>query len=236
MPIPIIAHRACPLDAPENSIAGIRKADELGADGVEIDVWNTLDRVPVLMHDWTPWRTTRLPGPVGLYLSFFLRRARLESTQERVPLLADALDLLHSNGLFMAIEIKDPWAAPQVLRLVRRHNLVDRVRIWSNHERPLRYVAERAPEIEPALLRDVFDPEGISRFLNDAVRFGARAISPHWATVTPQLVGEAHDRGLRVYAMNRDLETVAKKAACGLDGIVTDHPRQVREILQSAGL
>lgn len=217
-------------------MAGIRKAAELGADGVEIDVWNTLDGVPVLMHDWTPWRTARLPGPVRLYLSFVLRRARLEGTQERVPLLADALELARSRRLLVAIEVKDPWAAPQVLRLIRRQKLEDRVLLWSNHERPLRYFAERAPEIEPALLRDVFDPEGISRFLNDAVRFGARAISPHWATVTPQLVGEAHDRGLRVYAMNRDLETVAKKAACGLDGIVTDHPRQVREILQSAGL
>lgn len=236
MPIQIIAHRACPLDAPENSLAGVRKADELGADGVEIDIRNTLDGVPILMHDWTPWRTTRLPGPVRLYLSFFIRHARLENSEERVPKLAQALDVLLSNGLFMAVETKDAGAAPQALRLVRERKLESRVLLWSYHERPLRYIAERAPEIEPALLRDVFDPEGINRFLDDAARFGARAISPHWATVTPQLVGEAHDRGLRVYAMNRDLESVARKAACGLDGVVTDQPREVRGILEQAGL
>jgi glycerophosphoryl diester phosphodiesterase len=232
MPVQIIAHRACPLDTPENSVAGVRKAAELGADGVEIDIWNTLDRVPVLMHDWTPWRTTRLPGPVRLYPSFLIKHARLEDTEERVPRLSEALDAIASNGLVMAVEVKDARAAPQVVRLVRERKLERRVLLWSYHERPLRYVAERVPDIEPALLRDVFDPEGINRYLDDAVRFGARAISPHWATVTPQLVGEAHDRGLRVFAMNRDMETVAKKAACGLDGIVTDNPREVRAILE----
>ena len=67
--IAIIAHRACLLHAPENSLAGIRKAAELGADGVEIDLRRTLDGVPVLMHDRSPWRTARLPGP-----AFPLRR------------------------------------------------------------------------------------------------------------------------------------------------------------------
>ncbi|MGB2695377.1 MAG: glycerophosphodiester phosphodiesterase [Dehalococcoidia bacterium] len=235
MPIQIIAHRTCPLDTPENSVAGVHKAAELGADGVEIDIWNTLDGVPILMHDWTPWRTTRLPGPVRLYPSFLIKHARLEESEERVPRLGEALDVLVSNGLFMAIEAKDPGAAPQTLRLVRERKLESRVLLWSYHERPLRYISERAPEVEPALLRDVFDPEGINRYLEDAVRFGARAISPHWGTITPQLVGEAHDRGLRVYAMNRDMDSVAKKAACGLDGIVTDNPREVRAIVEAAG-
>ncbi len=39
----IIAHRTCPRHAPENSLAGIRKAAELGADAVEIAVQRTLD-------------------------------------------------------------------------------------------------------------------------------------------------------------------------------------------------
>jgi len=43
MPALIIAHRACPQHAPENSIAGIRRAAELGADGTEGDVQRTLD-------------------------------------------------------------------------------------------------------------------------------------------------------------------------------------------------
>jgi len=105
--IPIIAHRTCPRDAPENSLAGIRKAAELGADGVEIDVRRSLDGVAVLMHDWSPRRTTGLPGPVRLYPSFLLRRVRLRGPGDgHVPTLAEALDAL-PEGLFMAVEIKD---------------------------------------------------------------------------------------------------------------------------------
>lgn len=233
MSIPIIAHRTCPLDAPENSLAGIRKAKELGADGVEIDVRRSLEGVPVLMHDRSLRRTTGVPVPVRLAALFLLRRLRLQGTQEGVPTLAEALDAL-PEGLFMAVEVKDARAAPATLRLIRQRRLEGRVLLWSYQERALRYFARHAPEIEKALLRDNTDPEGLTRFLTDATAWGARAISAHWAAITPQFVGEAHDRSLRVYSMNRDLETVAKRAAAGLDGIVTDHPREVRAILERA--
>jgi glycerophosphoryl diester phosphodiesterase len=234
MPVPIIAHRTCPLDAPENSLAGIRKAAELGADGVEIDVRRTLEGTPVLMHDWSPRRTAGLPGPTWLYPYAVLRcpSLRQNGVRERVPTLADALDAL-PESLFIAVEIKETAAAAPTLRVIRQRGLEQRALVWSYRERVLRYFARAAPQIETALLRDDTDPEGLSRLLDDAVAFGARAISPHWAAVTPQFVGEAHDRGLRVFSMNRDLETVAKRAAAGLDGIVTDNPREVRAILQN---
>ena len=233
MTIPIIAHRTCTLDCPENSLAGIRKAAELAADGVEIDVRRTLDGKVVLMHDWSPRRTTGLPGPVAWYPSFLLRHVRLHGEgSERVPTLDQALDAL-PEGLILAIEIKDAGAAPSTLASIRARRLEARVLMWSYREAAVRYFARRAPEIEAALLRDDTDPEGLTRFLTDATEYGARAISVHWDAITPQFVGEAHDRNLRVFSMNRDLEMIAKRVAAGLDGIVTDHPREVRAVLES---
>jgi glycerophosphoryl diester phosphodiesterase len=229
--IPIIAHRTCPRDAPENSLAGIRKAAELGADCVEIDVRLTLDRVAVLMHDWSPRRTTGFPGPVALYWSQVLRRLRLQGTSEQVPALSQAFDAL-PDGMSMALEIKDARAAPVSLRLIRSRQLESRVLMWSYRESALRYFAKQAPEIESALLRDNTDPEGLRRYLSDAVGIGAKAISAHYEAVNPQFVAEAHDRGLKVYSWIRDNATVAKKASYGLDGIVTDYPAQVRQILE----
>ncbi len=231
--IPIIAHRTCPLHAPENSLAGIRKAAELGADGVEIDVRRSLDGVPVLLHDRSPRRTTGLPGPARLYPSFLLRRARLQGTDSRLPTLAEALDAL-PEGLFIAVELKDAAAAPRALRLLRDRELEGRALMWSYRERAVRYFASEAPEIESALLRDDIDPEGLGRFLSDAQAFGARAISAHWSAVNPHFVGEAHNRGLRVYSWIRDLDSVPKKVAAGLDGIVTDQPAEVRAVLAQA--
>ena len=231
MSLAIIAHRACPLHAPENSLAGIRKAGELGADGVQIDLRRTLDGVPVLMHDRSPWRTARLPGPVRLYPSFWLRRVRLRDSDERIPTLADALDAL-PEGLRLAIEAMDASASPSILALLREQRLGHRVLLSSYREQAIRYFVHEAPEMECVFARDATDPEGLRRFLEDATRFGARGIAPHWDAVSPQLVGEAHDRGLRVYSMSHDLGSVAKKVSHGLDGIVTDHPREVRAILE----
>ncbi len=231
MPVPIIAHRTCPLDAPENSLAGLRKAVELGADGVEIDVRRTLDGVPILMHDRSPRRTTGLPGPVWIYPLAVVRRARLEGTEERVPTLEGALDAL-PESLFLALELKDALMAAKTLRLVRERGLESRTLLWSYRETAVGYFAREAPEMETSLLRDDLDPEGLRHFLDDAGRLGARGISAHWGAITPQLVGEARDRGLVVYSMNRDLESVSKKVAAGLAAVITDHPREVREILE----
>lgn len=234
MPIPIIAHRTLPLDAPENSLLGIARADEIGADGVEIDVRRALGGTVVLMHDWSPRRTTGLPGPVRWYPPFVLRQPRLRGPgNEHVPTLAEALDALPA-GLLMAIEIKDAGAAPRTLEHIRERGLEERVLMWSYRMPAVQYFSERAPEIESALLRDDTDPESLSRYLADTLACGARALSAHWNAITPQFVAEAHDRKLRVYSMERDLESVAKRVAAGLDGIVTDHPREVRAILQPA--
>jgi glycerophosphoryl diester phosphodiesterase len=228
--IPIVAHRTCPLDGPENSLFGIRKAAEYGADVVEIDVRRTLEGVPVLMHDWSPRRTTGFPGPVWLYPWALLRRLHLERTNERVPSLAQALDELPAS-LMIAIEIKDESTGRAVLREVRARSLEPRVLVWSYREVAVRHFAREAPEIETSLLRDPTDPPGLTRFLSDAVAFGARGISAHHAAVNPQFVGEAHDRGLKVYSWIRELDSVPRKVAAGLDGIVTDQPKEVREVL-----
>jgi glycerophosphoryl diester phosphodiesterase len=231
--IPIIAHRTCPLHEPENSLAGIRKAAELRADAVEIDVRRTIGGLPVLMHDRSLRRTTGLPGYVQFYPWFIVRRLRLQRSDERVPSLASALDAL-PEALFMAIEIKDPFTSRRTLELVRERKLESRVLMWSYRESAVRYFAERAPEIESALLRDDIDPEGLRRFLEDASAFGARAISAHHEAITPQLIAEAHQRKLRVYSWIRDLAGVQKKVSMGLDGIVTNEPAEVRAILEQA--
>lgn len=52
---PVIAHRGAwrADNIPENSIASLRKAIEMGCSGSEFDVWMTKDGVPVVNHDPT---------------------------------------------------------------------------------------------------------------------------------------------------------------------------------------
>lgn len=47
----IIAHRGASYLAPENTLSAFRKAMEIGADGVEMDVQQTSDKKLVIHHD-----------------------------------------------------------------------------------------------------------------------------------------------------------------------------------------
>ena len=54
----IIAHRGASYLAPENTLVAFRKAMEIGADGVEMDVQQTRDKKLVIHHDFViDWHT-----------------------------------------------------------------------------------------------------------------------------------------------------------------------------------
>ena len=101
----VISHRACAGHAPENTLAGIRRALELGADGIEIDVQATADGVPVLMHDLTVDRTTNGHGELAKMTLAELQA--LDAGGEPPPTLADVLQLTKGRALLVA-EIKQP--------------------------------------------------------------------------------------------------------------------------------
>lgn len=60
----IWAHRRASAEAPENTLAAIARAVELGADGVEIDLQRSGDGRLVVIHDETVDRTTDGRGRV----------------------------------------------------------------------------------------------------------------------------------------------------------------------------
>jgi glycerophosphoryl diester phosphodiesterase len=60
----VIAHRGASFLAPENTMTAFGLARELGADGIELDVKLSKDRIPVVLHDMTLERTTDGAGRV----------------------------------------------------------------------------------------------------------------------------------------------------------------------------
>lgn len=226
----IIAHRTCPLDAPENSLEGLGVAASQGADGVEIDLRLSLDFRPFLLHDWTMRRTTGFPLPLELTPSVIVRRQRLGQTDQRVPSLAEVFDALPA-GLLLAVDVKTPWAVVPLVKEVRRRRLEARVLIWCTSALAVRYAGWAAPEVETAYLKDVTEPTEKRRFLDKARRIGARAVSAHWRAIDPDFVAAAHALGLLVYSYHQGFELDREKLASGLDGLVTDVPRAAREAL-----
>ena len=109
---PVIGHRGAAARAPENTLAGLRRAKALGCAWVEFDVRLTADGVPVLCHDAHLDRTTDGVGPVAAHTLAAVRlrdagrRFAPAFAGERVPTLDEALSLAAQLDLGTNIEIK----------------------------------------------------------------------------------------------------------------------------------
>jgi len=107
-----IAHRGGGVLAPENTLAGLRMAADLGCKGVEFDVMLSGDGTPVLIHDETLERTTSGRGRVAETGDAELARLDAGSWHsgrfagEPVPSFGDAAELCLALGLWANVEIK----------------------------------------------------------------------------------------------------------------------------------
>jgi len=108
----IIAHRGGGTLAPENTLAGMHKAKQLGFGGVEFDVMLAADATPILMHDQTLERTTNGSGKVAAAAYCEIERLDAggwfsrEHAGEPVPSFERASRLCIELGLWADIEIK----------------------------------------------------------------------------------------------------------------------------------
>lgn len=108
----VVGHRGGGALAPENTLAGIRKAAAMGFEGVEFDVMLSADKVPLLIHDETLDRTTSGQGSVAE--TPYARLASLDAGAwfgpeyrgERVPTFEQAGNLCAQLGLWANVEIK----------------------------------------------------------------------------------------------------------------------------------
>ena len=147
----IFAHRGASGYAPENTLTAIKKAIEMKADGIEIDIQLTKDGKIVVMHDWKVDRTTTGRGFV-YELDFGYIRS-LDAGQwytkdfigEVVPTLEEVLDIL-PNDMMLNIEIKD---------IARKH---------SNIEEKMLEVLKKYPEKFNNIIVSSFHHDKIRKF------------------------------------------------------------------------
>jgi glycerophosphoryl diester phosphodiesterase len=113
----VYGHRGAPAEYPENTLAGFRRALELGVEGIELDVHLSKDGVPVVIHDETVDRTTNGTGAVADLTVEELRKLDA-GDGEYVPTLAEVLDLV-GDTLRVDIEVKANAAGEAVLQEVK---------------------------------------------------------------------------------------------------------------------
>lgn len=233
----VIGHRGAAAHAPENTLAGLRKAAELGAPWVEFDVRLTADKAAILHHDDSLKRTARRNRAAAAL--DYAAIAELDAGSwfgeafrgEAIPSLGDAITLLGELGLGANIEIKP--AAGQEAETARIA-LEEVKAAWPASLPPplissfkiesLRAAQETAPEIPRGLLLD----DWTETWREDAKALGCVSIHLSRKKASKAAVDLVHQAGyaLAVYTVN-DPRVAKRLYAWGADCIITDSPELV---------
>jgi glycerophosphoryl diester phosphodiesterase len=120
----LIAHRGASMLAPENTLASMQMAADLGVYGVETDITISWDGIPFLMHDSTLERTTDVaqvfPGREKDKAESYSwnELTHLDAGEwffgqdlfpgEPIPSLAETLEIVQENDLYFIYDLRIP--------------------------------------------------------------------------------------------------------------------------------
>lgn len=222
----VLAHRGASRRHRENTLEAFAGARAEGADGVELDVHRSADGALVVHHD------AAVEG-FGVLAEHPLERIRADVPH--VPTLPEVLDVC--SGLLVNIEIKnlpgdddfdaDESVAALVVELLQERGGADDVLVSSFHLPTIDRVKALDPHLRTAYLT-VLEPPPIAA-ADVAETRGHDAIHPFFGVLGEETAADvvlhAHALGIDVntWTVNAP-EDVARLAAAGVDGVITDVP------------
>ena len=216
MAVITFAHRGARLEEPENTIPAFRRALELGATGIETDVWLSADGEVVCAHD-----------PV---VTRGLRRRKLASTSAEelaglgIPRMADVYRELGSD-YECSVDVKSADAATGLLEVARSAGALERLWVCSpdvallgalRDEKRVHLVhSDRRNSISAPLERHAFD----------LASAGLDAMNMHHSEWTAGLVSLFHRFEIKAFAWDaQEVRHLRAVLAMGIDAVYCDRP------------
>lgn len=229
----IIGHRGAKGHVAENTLPSISKAMELGVNGIEIDVFLCQSGELVVFHDSTLEKLTDGSG--------YIETLTLDSIQKinvlgdyKIPTLNQVLDLINGQ-VFLNIELKGSGTAQpthQLLTSTLKEGRwkADQFIISSFKWEELKHFRQLNEEIPIAILTNA-DPLDA---LPIAQTVQAQAINPNFRALNESNVKKIQQAGYQIfpYTIN-ETEDIKKMISLRVDGIITDFPERISEVLSS---
>lgn len=249
----VIAHQGGDGVWPGETLFAFQNAADLGVDVLEMDIHITADSVLILMHDESVDRTSDGSGEVESMTLAELKEldAAYDWTPDEgqtFPYRGQGLTVATLEEIFqtfpekrMTIEIKktNTSMAKPFCGLIRQYDMQDKVLVASFHDERLKEFRAECPEVATSSAKNE-----TTAFVLMTKAFLGGFYSPKFqalqvpeesggiTVMTPGFVRAAHDRNLAVepWTIN-DEETMRKLIAWDVDGIITDRPDILMEVL-----
>jgi glycerophosphoryl diester phosphodiesterase len=225
-----VAHRGGAGLGPENTLVAFERSYALGIRYLETDVRLSADGVAVLLHDD---RTALADGR---------RRSIRDTARADLPPGVAGLEqaLTRLPDAAFSIDIKDVAAVEAIVAILHRTGAARRVCVAGTWDHTLaQLAAEAGPELSTAMgwralvqlvtsarSRLPLIRRGLPLFAHVPLRVGRMPV------FSDCLLARAHDIGVRVLVWTvDDPPTMHRLLDAGVDGIITDRPDLLREVL-----
>ena len=222
-----IGHRGAMGHEPENTLASVKKALELGVHMIEVDVHRSKDGHMMVIHDETLKRTTNGRGYVAK--KTLAQLTRLDAGNgERIPTLVDVLDCIDKKAM-VNVELKGKRTIRPVLRIIdhfvqEKGWSYDQFILSTMTRSRLKKLVKAKPKVKIGALLG-YRPNG---FLKFAQKCGAYSVHVRLRHFYPPLVKQAHALGLQVYVWTvNEKDSIERVVKMGADGIFSDYPDRI---------
>ena len=234
--VAVLAHRGGSFESFENTIESFYYSQSLGCKFIETDVQVSSDGIPYIFHDET---LTRLLGKNDVFSN--LDSSEIEDLRifesHKIPRLDETLQTF--PDMCFQIDVKTDEVAMPALEVIHKCRAEDRVCIASFNSPRLSRVNSKYPEICLSM-----GPNEVSKMLLSSFGLYKKTIIgdclqvPMYyygiKVVTKRFVDFVHSKGLKicVWTIN-DEKTFKKLIDIGVDGIITDKPKLLFQVLNS---
>lgn len=257
----VIAHQGGDGVWPGDTMFAFENAVAIGVDALEMDAHITQDSHIVLMHDESVERTT---DGTGLIENMTLEELRqLDAAYDwsnddgktfpyrghgiQVPTLDELFQTFPQLRYVVEIKLTENPIAKPLCDLIRAHNMQEKVMIASFHDEAMQNFRETCPEIATSASRGE-----VTAFVLLGKVFLSGLVDPQYESIQPpydpeesmnipimteRFIRETHAKNIAVepWTVN-DPELMRQYVEWGVDGIMTDRPDLMIEVLDEMGL
>lgn len=230
----IIAHRGFSGIYPENTMLAFKKAIEIGADGIELDVHLSKDGQVMIIHDEALKRTTGLDGVISDYTRAELEKISAGKTKNDefgftpIPSLEEYLAFMAEHkDKFTNIELKTapvyyPEIEEKTLELVRKFDLEKNIIYSSFNWLSIERMQRLGTISETGLL---FSGMKLYNQAHIIKSLGINYFHPDFNDLTDEIVKSYLDNklGLNVWTVN-EIEDMKVCLSWNIDGLITNFP------------